>query len=680
MLLGAVRRVVPLLVAVSVSAAFAAGADAAPPSWSNVKIQRISPFVPWTEPRIATGPDGTLWAVTNGEEASEEAGGGEENGAPALVFYSTDGGNTWHKTDADFAGQTQTTPDVDIVTLPNGRVVASELDTAGLNFPGAVTDDGGKSWKQSQGANMLVDQDRQWFAAGPDPETGKERVYLLYHNLGSGNINHNMFVARSDDGGETFGPPVPITLPGDAAYNDLQCADSGGPSTIFVNQADGTVYAEFTTRGTPVQGVGELGGCATPFAGQPLEFNIVAGTRIWFAQSKDGGQTWTKSLPVDNAATGEIVSMQIAYATIDSAGNIYVAYPESPKGRKYPDYAGAAVRYKWARPADDAADLEWSDPVTLAPDGESIPGHVLVHMAAGYPGQLMTAYWEGTPRDGKVPIWHMTSAETLDGLAPSPTIEHARISEVPADTGTASELMGACTDVPVIAGLINGLFCGRSPDVWGITVDNRCMTHLVWPAVDQSEGAAEDAEHVAPDSDPGTWISNQTGGPSVCDEAAARAAPEGGATAPTGPGAAAEARRRCPDRLAPVTRIRRRRTHLTRTRVVVRGRSRDRRCQSANTIKPPAKVKRVYISVARVRGKGHGRNCRFLKRSGRLGRYRDCRDPVLLRAHGTKRWSFSMHPRRLPLAGYRIVARAVDLYGNKEKPARRRNIALFRLR
>ena len=31
-------------------------------------------------------------------------------------------------------------------------------------------------------------------------------------------------------------------VPGDDAYSDLQCADSGGPSTIFANQRDGTVY------------------------------------------------------------------------------------------------------------------------------------------------------------------------------------------------------------------------------------------------------------------------------------------------------------------------------------------------------------------------------------------------------------------------------------------------------
>src|SRR4051794_37410913 len=406
--MSAARRLGTALIAVAGLLACACAAQAAPTTWSSVKVQSISPGVPWTEPRITTSPDGTIWLVTNGEGPSETAGGGEENAAPAVVLFSTDGGNTWHKTESDFAGQTQTTPDVDIITLPTGRVIASELDTAGVNFPGAVTDDRGTTWEQSRGSNTLADQDRQWLAAGPDPKTRKTRVYLLYHNLASGQASHNMFVAPSDDGGKTFGVPVPITLPGEDAYNDLQCADSGGPSTIFVNQRDGTVYAEFTTRGTPIQGVGDLGGCATPAAGQPLEFNIVAGTRIWFAQSKDGGQTWSKSLPVDDAATGQIVSMQVAYAGLDTAGNVYVAYPESPPGKEYPDYSGAGVKYKWSRPADSAAGLRWSAAKTFAPADANAPGHVLVHMTVGDPGQIMAAYWEGEPRAGKEPVWHMT--------------------------------------------------------------------------------------------------------------------------------------------------------------------------------------------------------------------------------------------------------------------------------
>src|SRR4051812_14199023 len=405
-----------------------------PPTFNTVKIdgEPGQGNLPWSEPRIAVGPDGHFWAVTNDDD---------ETGT-AVVFGSGDGGKTFQKAESPIAGQVGPTPDVDIVVLPTGRIIASELDDAGINFPTSFSDDGGKTWTQSQGATQLADQDRQWFAHGPkDPKTGEHPVYLLYHNLASGQAQHNMFVSTSTDSGATFGPPIPITLPGEDAYSDLQCADSGGPSTIFVNQKNGTIYAEFTTRATPTA-AGDLGGCAPLVTGQPLEFNIVAGTRVWLAQSNDGGQTWSNSLAVDDAGTGQIVSMQVAYAGLDTAGNVYVAYPESPKGKKYPDYSGAAVRYKWAHPKADAAKLQWSHARTFEPADAKKPGHVLVHMTVGDPGRIMAAYWEGTPRSGNnKPIWHMTSAQTLNGLSAHPKIRHARISKVPTDTGTASILM-----------------------------------------------------------------------------------------------------------------------------------------------------------------------------------------------------------------------------------------------
>src|SRR4051794_2491899 len=584
------RRLAAALIAAAALLTFSAVAHAAtPPKWSSVKIQNHGFGLPWTEPRITTGPDGTLWVVTNADKPSDEQPapppGGEnadERSGPAIALFSTDGGQTWPRTTKDPAGQTIATPDVDVLTLPNGRVLSTELDDRGINFPTAYSDDRGNSWTASTGSNEVADQDRQWLAAGPDPKSRKTKVYLLFHNLASGNVNHNMFVASSDDGGASFGVPVPITLPGEDAYADLQCADSGGPSTIFVNQKDGTVYAEFTTRGAPFQGA-DLGGCATPLTGQPFEFNIVAGTRIWFAQSKDGGQTWTKSLPVDDAASGQIVSMQIAYAGLDTAGNVYVAYPESPKGKQYPDYSGAGVKYKWARPAASAQGLKWSPDHTLAPADSNGAGHVLVHMVAGTPGRLMAAYWEGEARPGQKPVWHMTSAETTNGLSTKPSVTTARIADVPTDTGDAGELMGACLNAGPVSGIINGLVCGRSPDVWGITMDQGCRAHLVWPAVDVSKDGGADDEHVAAGSDPGTWVSNQTGGPSLCAKATAK-------------------QPRCRDRRAPVSRVTG--SKVTGRRVSFRGRSHDRGCVTANGVRSAAHLAHVDVSIAKVRGKG----------------------------------------------------------------------------
>jgi hypothetical protein len=643
--------------AVAVLALAAATAAAAtPPSFRTVKIagEPGQGNLPWAEPRIAVGPDGKYWAVTN---ADDQAG-------TASVYGSADKGKTFQKTPAPPAGQTSATPDVDIVVLPTGRIIASELDDAGINFPTAYSDDGGKTWTQSLGTTQLADQDRQWFAYGPkDPQTGQYPVYLLYHNLASGQAQHNMFVATSTDSGATFGPPIPITLPGEDAYNDLQCADSGGPSRIFVNQQDGTIYAEFTTRASEIGGAVDAGGCGTIASGQPFEFNIVAATRVWLAQSTDGGQTWTNSLAVDDAASGKIVSMQIAYADLDSTGRIYVAYPESP--RQYPDYSAAAVRYKFASPSKDG-NLKWSAPRTFADSASNAPGHVLVHVVAGQPGQLEGFYWTGEARTGgKKPVWYMTAAETNNGLAAKPTVTEARMSDIPTDVGTAPELMGACTNVGPITGIVNGLACGRSPDVWGVALDpSTCRPTVVWPAVnvkDDPNKTTDDADTAA-GSDPGTFVSTQTGGPTLCGKTAS------GQRTPS-----------CRDKRAPVTHFSHKRT-IGRRELHFAGTSRDKGCIGANRIALPGRVKHVYVSVARVRGKSKHQTCAFLTKGGTLTGFRRCTRPVLLTAKGTSHWSITLKPHGLPRGSYRVVIRAVDASNNKERPGSGHNILAFRIR
>src|SRR3954465_8480250 len=157
---------------------FAATASAAPPSFHTVKISgQAGGGNPWSEPRIAVGPNGRDWA---GPNAADSAGN-------AFVYMSADRGQNFSRVDSPIAGQVGPTPDVDIVVLPSGRIIASELDDAGINFPTSYSDDGGKTWTQSSGATQLADQDRQWFAHGPkDPKTGAYPVYLLYHNPASG--------------------------------------------------------------------------------------------------------------------------------------------------------------------------------------------------------------------------------------------------------------------------------------------------------------------------------------------------------------------------------------------------------------------------------------------------------------------------------------------------------------
>jgi hypothetical protein len=454
------RRLAAALVITCAVAAAAtpslAGSSKGTPRFTTVKLPGTSGSA---EPRVAVGPGGVRWAVTSASDGSE------------VVFRSKDG-TRWKQVSLP-PGQTVPTIDVDVVTLPSGRVITSELDFAGINFINTYSDDQGKTWQSSTGATLL-DTDRQWFAAGPH-----NTVYLLWHNLLSGTVQHNMWVQTSTDGGETFLPPVPVTVPGMQSYLDLQCADSGGPSGISVNQRTGQVYVFFGTRSSPV------GGCAA----QPVEVNIVAANRAWVVTAPAGQTTnplaWKESLAVDDTASGKVVGMQLQGGGLDDAGNVYVAYPESP--RPYPDYSGAAIKVVHA-PADLS---RWSKPIVV--EGYGGPGHILPLVVGGDAGKIALTYYSGL----KDKTWRSDAAFVLDALSAHPHVVKVRLSDVEVERGTASELMGACLSGPTAT--LNGFACDRSTDVNGIAIDQCGRVLAIWPA---QSGAAQ-----------GTYTSQQTSGP-----------------------------------------------------------------------------------------------------------------------------------------------------------------------
>jgi len=452
-------------IALALAAAPAPAATTGPPSFVTTLLDGSSGS---SEPRATVAPKDLRYVVTNAKDGTE-------------VVYRSPDGRAWTKLTTP-PDQTQPTTDVDIVSMPSGRILTSELDFAGINFITAYSDDQGKTWTGSQGTTY-ADTDRQWFAVGPnDPATGKPRVYLLFHNLLSGTLQHNMFVATSKDGGETFDPPVPVATPPQQDYLDLQCADSGGPSNIFTNSKTGQVYVVFGTRSSPV------GGCAA----QPVEINVVAANRVWVvtaaAADTETPGAWTPSLAVDDTAAGRITGMQLAPGAVDDAGNVYVAYPESL--HDYPDYNGAAIKVVHA-----AADLKtWSKPFTVAPSGGV--GNILPHIVAGEAGKIDLAYYTGAAGN----VWYSESAQVLDALSSAPHVTTKRLSSVVVEKGTASELMGACMQGTTAT--LNGFACGRSTDVNGIALDSCGNLLVTWPA---QAGLDTDA----------TYTSQQVGGTRV---------------------------------------------------------------------------------------------------------------------------------------------------------------------
>ncbi|MDQ1705751.1 MAG: repeat-like domain [Frankiaceae bacterium] len=431
----------------------------------------------WTEPRVAVAPDGTAWTVTNDAHTGD-----------AIVLSARDGRH-WTRTPNELPGQTAPSVDTDIVVTRTGRVIVTELDGASLRFVTGYTDDRGRTWTASTGTSY-ADTDRPWLAVGPnDPTTHQPRVYLLFHNLFSGAAGHEMFVATSVDGGATFGPPVPIALPGSQAFLDLQCADSGAPSAVAVDQRSGRIYAVFGTRSSLA------GGCGASATGT-FEINVVGETRVWVATSTDGSAgSWTDSLAYD--AAPDTLSASFESAAVDPAGTVYVAFAQT--AHPYPDFSKAAIRYVWARPGG----ARWSAPVTVtsgSPVGTYDPT-----LVAGAPGSIAVAYYQGTPAQGSAPRWSLRLATVRRATGPSARITHAVIDRRPSYAQTANDMGGSCASGP-LAGAENGLQCSRANDDFGIALDRDCRLLVIYPSV----------ANRAPGAAPGTWSARQDGGPRLC--------------------------------------------------------------------------------------------------------------------------------------------------------------------
>lgn len=500
-------RALLLLAAVAASSALGASASAAPgpdPVLPHYQVAALPGTIGAAEPRNATAPDGRLYTMTNATDRS------------AVVLVSTDQGVTWTKTAGNPVNGASPTTDVDIVATRTGRLIGSELDFAG---PGAITfvtsysDDRGATWTRSTG-QLPADTDRQWYAVGPDdPTTHQPRVYLLFHNLASGTVSHNMFVSTSTDNGATFGAPVPTTLPGDQAFADLQCADSGGPSNIFVNQTTGQLYVVFGTRTSTVAAAG---GCAASVSPGPFEVNVVNATRVWVATSPTGSAgTWRQSLAVDRSEVGHIVGAQLSPGAVDRAGNVYVAFPESANSSDFT----SGINYVHA-PADLSS---WSAPVVVTPLAGA--GNIVPDIVAGDAGRVAFSWWHGDDAVGTAaPLWYQHVGESLDALAAAPHVSTARVSDIPVQAGTENVLLGACGTGPA-AGVENGTICGRSSDVNGVGIDPAGRLFMSWPA------QVPKSSHAATAANDKTYAATAIDGPSLYADPPPKALPEAPAAA-----------------------------------------------------------------------------------------------------------------------------------------------------
>lgn len=295
---------------------------------------------------------------------------------------------TWEDVSAPNA---LTSLDPILVTDHNGlardRTFTSQL--TGQDSLSAYTDDDGASWIPSQGGGIPSGIDHQTLGGGPyrTDMTALPPVIPPPHPLYPNAIYYCSqdsvvsFCARSDNGGLTFGPGVPI-------YNTTQCGGIHGHVKVA---PDGTVYVP----------------------------NKTCGGKQGFTVSTDNGLTWTVVTDPASLNTPKLVDPSIG---IGKNGTVYFAYESGADASgSFPAKVAVARRnangtYTWSNDQVLGADLGIKNAVFPAAVSSALnPSAVAAddnRAAVAFLGSTAPGDYTNTSFPGS---WHLFISTTFDG-------------------------------------------------------------------------------------------------------------------------------------------------------------------------------------------------------------------------------------------------------------------------
>ncbi len=256
--------------------------------------------------------------------------------------------------------------------MQTGRIFVSQLGPK-TSFL-ALTDDDGETYLPSQGSPINPGVDHQTIGGGPYSPT-LEPVHPLYPNA-SYYASQDIAVAqlgRSDDGGVTFGPAVPM-------YNLTQCGGLHG-------------HVKVTPRSPLTETNGHLGTVYVPNKG-------CGGQQAVVVSENNGVNFAIRPIP------GSVSGPSDPSVGIDKAGKIYVAMAD---GTGRPTVAFSADKgVTWSTPQDVGIPFSLRNSVFPTAVGGDEGRATVMYLATDTPGNFQaTGVFTG--------VWHIYAASTFDG-------------------------------------------------------------------------------------------------------------------------------------------------------------------------------------------------------------------------------------------------------------------------
>ncbi|MBV9171175.1 MAG: choice-of-anchor D domain-containing protein [Chloroflexi bacterium] len=413
-------------------------------TWNTSSLSSRPGDVRQGDPTIDWTSDGTAWSVTIGISATLRL--------VLRTFSSPDAGVTWNF-DSDVTG-TQTAMDKEALWIDHSPSSPFRDNMYLIWHNGgpcfvAVRQGPGGAWNaplQISGAETTgtsIGSDIKTNAVGD--------IFAFWPDTGS----QNLFVAKSIDGGNTFGAPVTIatTL---GSFNIGIPAQDNRRCLIYLS---GAAYRTAIQNHVYAVWMDLAGGIGCNSSGSEPGNNVASTckTRIWFARSTDGGTTWDTPLQLNG---GPALNDQMfpRLALDDTTGVLTVVYYDTIND------PGRLRAELWTQASYDFGDT-WTVPtqVATAQTNETVAGAQLSFQYGDYIGLTghggrFFACWTDRRSGGAEEIWGaLIPASTLVTAIP----DTGKFADVCAGS-FADELLTIVNNGPNLLSISN--IVSSSPD------------------------------------------------------------------------------------------------------------------------------------------------------------------------------------------------------------------------